>query len=425
MRIAFVVNSFPTVSETFILDQVTGMIEQGHDVRIFAKRPSQPTPVHPDVERLGLLDRTIYRVQPPARKGWRRLRAAIQTVRTLARAPGSTVRLLGQQLRRPREFEYPRFLLLASVLRGRFDVIHCHFGPNGVLMLPLKQARPTVPLVVTFHGYDIRMALAQDRDVYRQLFDRADLLMANSGYTAGVLRELGAAPSKICVHPPGVDLEYYRPAETAAESVNEADLRIITVGRLVPEKDITLAVQAVSLLRDRRPDLRCRFDIVGQGPLEGEISRQIEQLALSDRVFLRGYMTRPQVLEALRQADVFLSSSVAEGLGLALLEAQAVGLPVVAPDVQGIPYAVDPGQSALLVPSGDAGAMAEALDRLAADPDLRKEMGQRGRRFVRTHYDIRKLNRALVDVYRQVIAAARWRNRGRDLGNDAPEADRR
>ncbi len=402
MRIAFVVNSFPALSETFILDQITGLIDLGHEVHIFAVPPKQEADPHPEIQRLDLMKRTTYHPRPVASKGLRRGQAVWHVLRTFPHAPLGTMRLVARQVARPREFDYPRFLLWLSVLRGRFDVIHCHFGPNGLLMLPLKQAWPRAPLVTTFHGYDIRMALRDDMRMYDPLFRQADLLMANSQYTRGVLNELGAPADKVCVHPPGVDLDYYRPARRSPRDDLSRPLHLVTVGRLVEEKGLQHGLRAVARFRQRCPDCRFRYDIVGSGPQESLLRSMIEELALSAHVSLRGYMTRPQVLATLQEADIFLLPSIAEGLGVVLLEAQAVGVPIVASNVQGIPHAVDPGRSAFLAPAADAEAWAEALRRLAQDAPLRERMGRAGREFVRGHYDLQALNRRLVQTYREL-----------------------
>jgi colanic acid/amylovoran biosynthesis glycosyltransferase len=420
MRIAFVVNSFPTLSETFILDQITGLIDLGHDVHIFATPPTQAVDHHPEIERLDLMNRTTYHPRPVASKGLRRGQAMWYVLRTCPRVPLGTMRLVARQLSRPREFDYPRFLLWLSVLRGRFDVIHCHFGPNGLLMLPLKQAWPYVPLVTTFHGYDIRMALRDDVHMYAPLFRQADLLMANSEYTRGVLNELGAPAGRVCVHPPGVDLDYYRPAGRSPRDDASRPLYLVTVGRLVEEKGLEHGLRAVARFRQLYPDCRFQYDIVGFGSQEALLRAMIEDLALSPHVRLRGYMTRPQVLATLQEADIFLLPSIAEGLGVVLLEAQAVGVPIVASDVQGIPHAVDPGRSAFLVPPGDAEALAEALRRLAQDPPLREHMGRAGREFVRKHYDLQALNRRLVQTYQDLTTRKRKSPLSRSFVNGRP-----
>jgi glycosyltransferase involved in cell wall biosynthesis len=153
------------------------------------------------------------------------------------------------------------------------------------------------------------------------------------------------------------------------------ELRIVTVGRLDPEKNPLLLADVAAHLRRR--DRRWRLVIIGDGPLHEALGRRIEELGLGDVVELRGYVPNgPALWAEYRTSHAFLHVSLTEGLPQVLSEAQAAGLPIVATAVGGVTRQL--GASALLVPPHDPDAIVDALDRIAADPELRRRLVLRG-----------------------------------------------
>jgi glycosyltransferase involved in cell wall biosynthesis len=126
--------------------------------------------------------------------------------------------------------------------------------------------------------------------------------------------------------------------------------------------------------------------LAGEGPERRRLERQAARLGLGERVRFLGEVPHEQVPEVLQQLDIFAMPSTYEGFGVAALEAEAMELPVVASSVHGIPDVVVDGETGLLVPPRDRQALASALDRLVADGDLRRRLGQAGRAFVAEHY---------------------------------------
>jgi hypothetical protein len=147
-----------------------------------------------------------------------------------------------------------------------------------------------------------------------------------------------------------------------------------------------------NLLADRGVDIR--VDLAGGGSLRRDIERQIEELELGDRVIVHGTVARPDVERLLAAADVAVLASHPtrsgrrEGIPVALMEAMMSGLPVVASALSGIPELVEDGRTGFLVPSGDAAALAEGLERLVGEPELRRRMGAAGRAKVAAEFDI-------------------------------------
>jgi glycosyltransferase involved in cell wall biosynthesis len=194
----------------------------------------------------------------------------------------------------------------------------------------------------------------------------------------------------------GVDTILFRPTEAPRRP---GVFRIVSVGRLVEMKGQRHLVEACRLLNERGIPFECA--IIGAGPLEGALRRQIAEAGLEGRVQLAGGQARDAVLARVREADVVVQPSVItpggrmEGIPVALMEALACERAVIATRVSGIPELVHDGVSGLLVEAGDAIALAEALARLKHDPELRARLGAAGRRTVLAEFDL-NANSALV-----------------------------
>ena len=430
LRIAFLLGSFPVVSETFILRQITGLLDLGHDVRIFANaRPDEAAPIHPEVAKYNLLNRTTY-VDGPAESvvwelpvwpwrdqtwppgatksiaNWRRLASALpQLVRCLRRAPGLTRQILSS-----REYRYQaaslsglhRLATLGSSQAG-FDVLHAHFGPVGN-SFRFARALWNAPLVVSFHGYDFTtLPRKHGAGLYQKLFETADAVTVNSEFTRNSVAQLGCSPTKLKRLPVGLDFGAF-PFSERARRANEP-VRLLTVARLVEIKGHEFALQAVAKVRASLPELR--YDIVGDGLLRQKLEQLIAELGLQGAVTLHGARDGAFIRGLMREAHLALLGSVSiegdqEGQGLFLQEAQACGLPVIATQHGALPEGMLPGKSGFLVPERDIGTLAERIGFLVAHPEDWPELGRQGRAFVMARYDIRKLNEELVALYRDL-----------------------
>ena len=406
MRIALFVESFPVISQTFVLAHATGLLELGHEVAIVASNRRSLT--SRDTPRCRITTPRAYDTvegppeslywELPVRPLWsstwtpgaargvpnalRALRAAPQLARALWRAP----RLALQTLRES-EYGYQARSLsalyrLSSLcsLRRSFDVLHAHFGPvaNG-----FRFARElySAPLVVSFHGYDFSAwPKRHGAGAYARLFADADAVIVNSSYTRGRLLALGCPSPRLHRIPAPFRVAEF-PFRERTLAAGEP-VRLLSVGRLVEKKGIEYALDAVAQLRANWPALR--YDVVGDGPLRAALGVRVAELGLASVVTLHGALPRSAVLALLDRAHLFVMPSVTaldgdvEGQGVALQEAQAVGLPIVATDHNGFHESIVPGRSGLLVPERDAAALARALADLLSRPAAWPEMGRAG-----------------------------------------------
>jgi len=271
----------------------------------------------------------------------------------------------------------------------RPDVVHAH-----ALHQSARLRRVDVPVVVNLPG-------PPHPRYYRDL-SIADALIAD-GWAARMLPAVLGRPVESV--PKGVDTAMFTPegADVREELNLTARRVVIAVSRLVPIKNLALLVDAVALVAAR--DSSIHLLIVGEGPEREALERHAIERGVDAHVTFTGYVAQADTPKYYRSADVFALSSEFDNSPNALLEAMACGLPVVATDVGGVREFVDPREGSDLVPSGDAAALARALERWVANGDRARTAGSHNRRFAAERFSWRTSALKLLDVYRSVIAA--------------------
>ena len=410
MRIAFIVNIFPKLSETFILNQITGLIDRGHEVDIFAGRPGSASKVHPDILKYKLLDRTYYYDVSVPRKLVKRLLKAVWLVfLNIRKKPLVILRCLNV-------FKYGRkaaslrqlYEVIPFLQCNTYDIIHCHFGPRGLIGMKLRAfGAIRGKLVTIFHGFDLSTYVKQQgNDVYNKLFEKGDLFLPISEKWKNRLVELGCDKNKILVHRMGVDCR--KLSLSIPESGNRKQVRILTIARLVEKKGVENGIHAVVELSRKYENIE--YNIIGDGPLRDRCDRLITKLRMGDTIHLLGWKDQEEVHELIANSHIFLCPSVTstsgdqEGIPVSLMEAMAVGLPIISTRHSGIPELVQDSISGFLVPERDVDALAEKLGYLIEHPEIWPEMGRSGRAYVEASYDINKLNDRLVEIYQELLA---------------------
>lgn len=298
------------------------------------------------------------------------------------------------------------FVRLVRFLRwGRFDVLHCHLPLADMIGRMAGRIARVPVLVTTEHGKHLWKPwwhLLLERMVGRF----TDLRICVSQDIAEIRRRREGTPAEklVCI-PNAVDPAAFRKARRGRAAVmadfgwDAADPLVLSVGRLVVAKDYPTLVEAVSLLRERVPDARCC--IAGEGDCRGEITDAIERFGAGGRVTLAG--ARRDIADLLAAADVFVLSSIREGLPVSLLEAMAAGTAIVATAVGGIPDAIADGESGLIVQPGDAKILADALARCLADSGLRKRLGEAASREVERRFSVAMTVERIGTLYRGIF----------------------
>jgi len=291
--------------------------------------------------------------------------------------------------------------------RQRYDVIHVHWPlPLALFGWAAQRARPAA-LVTTFYGVELRWvktAMPFLRGFLRWAARRSDRVVAISSYTAAEVRELVQLPIEVI--PYTTSLPPPPPVPRTARRSPGAPFTVLFVGRLVERKGVSHLVDAVNLLL---PGAEVRLVIVGDGPERARIEARVRDRGLDGRVAVRGQVSDAELQAAYAGADAFVLPAVVdrrgdtEGLGVVLLEAMNHRVPVIASAIGGITDIVEDGVSGLLVPPGDAPALAAALGRLAGAPDLAAGLGEAGYRRLRERFGWDAITRRWLEVYAAAV----------------------
>ncbi len=379
--IAYILKVYPKLSEAFILDELCELKRQEVPFLVWALGTWREEKEHPETK--GLDDRVKYL----DRDGLPRLTKAAALTRLWFGNRSRWKRahaILRKENRRQFAFTYSQSLSRAITLR-RLGVthIHAHFASiaaDHALALSLLSG---IPFSLTLHGDDF---LVNDHPSLQLICEHADAILTPSRYNADRIAErFSVPPSRIRVIANGVQPERFQP------SVRESgDGRtVLTVARLEPVKGIPVLIDAYARLKERGVPFRAV--LVGEGSQRTAVEDQIRRSGLDGQIELRGDLPREEVEKELKRADIFALSSRAEGFPVSILEAMSCGIPVVAPEITGIPEQITHGEHGLLVKPEDPASLAQAMERLLLDSALRERMGRAARERVLKKFSLARV----------------------------------
>jgi glycosyltransferase involved in cell wall biosynthesis len=286
------------------------------------------------------------------------------------------------------------------------DIVHSHTAHAHSLAFYASVGQPVARLVTRRVDFSIfRNSFFRLNGLKYRYF--ADRYIAISQKIKGVLAADGVAPDRIFVVPSGVDLDRFAGQRwdylRSEFAIAPGERVVINVAHLAGHKGQTYLVQAIPLVLSRVPNVR--FFILGTGELMAELRAQAVSLGLGDRLALTGF--RQDVGAFYHLADLFVMSSLQEGLGTAILDAMALAKPVVATRAGGIPEAVIDGQTGRLVAAGDPPALAEGIVELLTQPESARRLGNAARQLVQARFSVDAMVEGNLAVYRSVMAPAR------------------
>ena len=279
------------------------------------------------------------------------------------------------------------------------DIIHFEFGTLAKDIIMLKRLT-NAKMVVSFRGYDMYYVGLDDRDYYKDVWGCADGLhflgndlrqyAAKRGYSGNTLE---------AIIPPAVDVDFFQSNE-APIATNE--IKIVSVGRLTWRKGYDYALQAMKLLKERR--IPFQYTIIGHGEHLQAIQFMIAEFGLEEHVHLKGSLDKAQIKSELNKSDVFLQASVSEGFCNAVIEAQAMGLPVVCTDAGGLPENVEENITGFIVPKWDAKAIADKIEWCHHNRTALTETGKHGAKRAHEKFNIKDQVKSFIDLYNSVHA---------------------
>ncbi|MDO6597686.1 glycosyltransferase [Oceanihabitans sp. 2_MG-2023] len=411
-HIAIVVKYFPTVSETFIVNQINGLLDAGCKVDLYAYVAIENALIHKSLKKYNLLEKVKYFISPPTLKRkrfivflnwifenffsikWNLLFKTLHFFKYGKEA--YTLKLF---------FEAQWFLVPNTV-----DIIHTHFGMTGNRIAKLKAIGiipSSVKLINTFHGYDLSPEkLPLYKKKYHDLFHQADVFTVNTPYLEGVLKQVNTNNKPCYILPVGLDTSYFKKEQ---EKENTGFFDIVFCGRLIPLKapDLAVAIIKQVILAGYH---NVRLHIIGDGPMKAQLQETIKENKLKEYVSIYGQLSQEAIKQKMQLSDMFLlpgryeaHTGRAETQGLVIQEAQAMCLPVIVSDVGGMQYGVLPNKTGYIIAENDINGFVTAIEQLILKPDLKVELGNNGRDFVVKNYDNKVLTDALLVIYDKII----------------------
>lgn len=395
-KVAYVVKRYPRFSETFIVNEILAHEAAGLEVEVFALYPPNDTHFQDAIARVRAPVTYLTAEGLRAADLW----GAIQQAG--ADVPGLWSRL---ELARGSEARavYQGALLAREIRRRGITHLHAHFATVAAEVARLAAGWAGVPYTVTAHAKDIFHESVTAVGLRRVLGDAAHVVTVSDHNVEYLTSEVGLDGRAVRRIYNGIDLARFAwQAPTAGGPPH-----IIFVGRFVEKKGLHDLVEACALLQGRGVDFRCT--LVGGGPLEGALRDLVEARGLRDTVQFAGPRPQAEVIAMVGSAAVFAApcrvadDGDRDGLPTVLLEAMALGTPVVATDVVGIPEVVRHGDTGLLVPERQPEALATALAQLLSTPSLRLRLSTGARALMEQSFDVV----ANAAAQRELFAAGR------------------
>ena len=399
LKIAYIFSRFPAFSETFISNEIWWLRAYGYDVRIFSLLKPRDTLVQPQSEDLmpfvTYSPRLLSWQMIPAqfyylfRRPMKLLQAALKTIRCTYREP---LTLLSMAMIFPKSVFFARQMETLGIER-----IHAHFvWVNGVGAMIISSL---LDIPFSLHPHAFGLFQRNTANARHQLEDATQIITI-SDYHRHFIAEMSETimEEDILINHCGVDIEKFEPVERVRSEAHVP--QILSISRLTEMKGTQYLIEACKILADKAIPFRC--SIAGDGDLREELQALIKKLGLGDLVKLLGSVKQSELIGLIQDSDIFALPCVVEedgnrdGLPIVLMEAMAMTLPVISTRVAGIPELVHHEENGLLVEPRNAAAVAEALERLIDNEELRKTYGECGRKTVVEDFNVKRTAAALA-----------------------------
>lgn len=401
MRIALIVNSFPTLSETFIFNKAIGLQEAGLDVTVWVHSRRNDAHAFTDYKR-NFPQKNIQKTYLV--NGWGS--AFWEIAKALFHQPMAAWHLWRQawglypQLRRAL-----RAWLFALPLQcGHFDLIHFEFSGLAILYLDALPLLQPAKLLTSCRGAAEQiMPLLEPERIHqlRQVFSQMDAVHCVSADIQRTAEHYGLRPEQAFINHPAIDPQRFQ-RKRPYLAKTQGPWNILSVGRLHWKKGLEFGVLAIHQLVKSGFDVH--YAVIGGGDEEEKLHYLIATLGLEGHVKLLGRQPSAKVYQILEETDIFLLPSLSEGLSNAVIEAMSMEVPVVSTLVGGMGEAITDGKDGFLVPSLQADSLADKVKYLLENPILRVQIGIAGRRRILQSFYISHQLDIFLETYKYLLS---------------------
>ncbi|MFZ5366133.1 MAG: glycosyltransferase family 4 protein [Patescibacteria group bacterium] len=405
-KIGVFVEAFPVVSETFIANKVKYLLDFGYDVQIFTLKESKQWNFFPKLTRSFPDIKNRVHIAPSLESLDNVLKVTIRLLADLLSKPFSTIGFLAYNLfLSDNHFLGPAERVFSRInFNGiQLDILSIEFDTLGYRVVDLKPILKCKVLINT-------VGIAQATNTYQQMPNRllylnkyvdffrfASQFLRENSFNLGLSKNIKNEVVYIGVNPLFID------KRIKIRSLKNKKLKIISVGRLAWSKGYEFALEAIAIAK--KVGVNIQYIIVGDGPYKDAVYYAAKQFNLlkNKTVIFKGALSLLQVKKELAKANVFLQASVAEGFGVSALEAQAIGLPVIATNAGGLPENIVNFKTGFIVPKRDPQALAKKIIYLYKDQKKSQPMGNNGRQRVRRYFTLNNEMDALMKIYKKLL----------------------
>jgi colanic acid/amylovoran biosynthesis glycosyltransferase len=401
--IVYILDEFPSDSEYFILNEIIELTKRGLTIQILAMRKKKGTKSNGFglINLKVLYDKGFFSPVKLAAHFYLLFSAGIKyfkVIKKVAKGKGSSLASLVKGLTKFSTGVY--FLFLSRKLP--VNHIHAHFSSVPTDIAMIMSGLSGIRFSCSAHSRDIYTA---DKEALVRKMDQAQFFITCTMYNKMFLESLsqGVAGCKIFHVYHGINLALWPMAKLDHKVLDKAKVHLLTVSRLVEKKGLIYLLEAVKMLRDR--GLRIECSIIGDGPLRGQIEKYRDLNGLHRNIHLHGMLPQSAIKSFYLSADIFVLPSIVaadgdrDGLPNVLVEALAVGIPVIATSISAIPELVIHESTGILVPDRSAADIRDAILRLLRDKELCKQMAENGRRKVEEEFSIHSSTNRLVGIF--------------------------
>jgi len=386
--VAFLLSQYPAVSHTFLLQEVLGLRARGFRIEtVSINRPDRPVHRLPAQEAAEAGATHYIKDGNPARALWFALLTALLHPAVVFRALTAIHRLPNLTLRQRSRW---LFYLIEALLVGRWmhmrslRHLHVHFGGAVASVGYLTSIAWKIPYSLTIHGPE-ELLNTSPYQLHEKLL-QASFIFCISDFCRSQLCQLTTPSqwSKFTVIRLGVNPARLTPRQPARQASSQ--IQLVCTGRLVAAKGHHILLESLKRLRDRGVELHAT--LIGDGPERSRLEDFLHLHGMQHAVTFTSALSHAETLAHVREADIFVLASFAEGIPVALMEAMAFGVPCISTTIAGIPELICSGKDGLLVPPANSIALANAIESLAHDPALRAFLGHSARRRILEQYNL-------------------------------------
>ena len=398
-KVAYMMSRFPKLTETFILYEIITLEEQNVSVEIFPLLREYPEKIHKEAQELTdrahfhpfisteILSSHLYFI----RKDFLTYFKTFKEI--LSGTFGSANYFFGALGVFPKTVRFAYEMEQLGI-----EHVHAHFASHPALAGLIINRLTDIPFSFTAHGSDLHV----EKKMLGEKIRASNFATTVSLYNKELMVKEGGENTRDKIHVVrcGVDTKLFSPSE---KKKTDSPFQILCVASFEEVKGHQYLVEACKTLNDQDLEFECH--LVGYGPLKDKTVDLIQELNLDNKFHIHGGLPRNEVLEMVKNADVFVLPSVPtkqgkrEGIPVVLMEAMATGLPVISSQLSGIPELVEHGNSGVLVKPRDSNALAEALINMMNNPGERLRMGQAGREKVINEYDLEKNTLKMLNLF--------------------------